>query len=104
MFFGLFSKDSGIVGDRSNPMDLLSSTSLRYLIALFVGSLIVRSIKRRYLTALRTVPGPFAASVTRAWRIKEVYYGHIEQTELKLHELHGMILGLTSGIGPSTGR
>ncbi|KAJ9641295.1 hypothetical protein H2204_002973 [Knufia peltigerae] len=73
-------------------MDLLSSTSLRYLIVLFVGSLIVRSIKRRYLTALRTVPGPFAASVTRAWRIKEVYYGHIEQTELKLHELHGPLV------------
>lgn len=70
-------------------MDLLVSKNPGYLIALVFGLLIVRSIKRRYFSALSSIPGPFAASLTRAWRIKEVYYGHVEETELKLHEEHG---------------
>lgn len=79
-------------------MDLLSSIGLGYLVALCFGILIVRSVKRRYLSALHTIPGPFAASITRAWRIKEVYYGHVEKTELNLHELHGMNLHFSSNI------
>lgn len=71
-------------------MDLLLSTKPGYLVVFVFIVLIVRSIKRRYFSALYAIPGPFAASITRAWRLKEVYYGHVEETELKLHELHGM--------------
>jgi hypothetical protein len=66
--------------------------SLTYLFAFLLGTLVVRSIARRYFSALASVPGPFTASITRAWRIKEVYSGHVEETELRLHEVHGMQL------------
>lgn len=72
-----------------NFMGLFSLGSLGYLVALFAGMIIIRSIKRRYCSALSSIPGPFTASITRAWRLKEVYYGHVEKTELGLHETHG---------------
>jgi hypothetical protein len=75
-----------------NATDLLFSGGLMYLLAFLLGTLVVRSIARRYFSALATVPGPFTASITRAWRIKEVYAGNVEETELRLHEVHGMQL------------
>lgn len=73
-------------------MDLFSLGSLGFLVAFFSGMLTIRSIKRRYFSALSAIPGPFTASITRAWRLKEVYYGHVEKTELGLHKTHGMRL------------
>lgn len=71
-------------------IELLLPASIGRLTVIVLGILIARCIKRRYFTALSSIPGPFAASVTRGWRVKEVYYGHVERTELKLHELYGM--------------
>ncbi|KEF58699.1 uncharacterized protein A1O9_06625 [Exophiala aquamarina CBS 119918] len=76
----------------SNSMNLISLEGLGYLLALLFSILTVRSIKRRYFSALYAIPGPFTASITRAWRLKEVYYGHVEKTELKLHEVHGPLV------------
>lgn len=70
--------------------DLLLSVSIGNLTVIVLAGLIVRYIKRCYFTALFDIPGPFAASVTRGWRVKEVYYGRVEKTELELHELPGM--------------
>ncbi|OQV05157.1 hypothetical protein CLAIMM_09941 isoform 1 [Cladophialophora immunda] len=53
-------------------------------VAVFVF-FIVRSIKRRYFNGLTSIPGPWLASVTRAWRVNEVFAGHTERTELELH-------------------
>ena len=75
-----------------NVTDLFFRDSLTYLLAFLLSTLVVRLIARRYFSALASVPGPFIASITRAWRIKEVYFGHVEETELRLHEVHGMQL------------
>ena len=58
--------------------------------------LLARSVQRRYMSSLYSIPGPFIASVTRAWRVKEVYCGHVEKTELELHGKYGM-MGTTGG-------
>ena len=70
-------------------MDLLGSRNPGLLVLIVVVVLFVRSIKRRYFSTLSSIPGPFIASFTRTWRIKEVYSGHVEETELRLHQVHG---------------
>lgn len=71
-------------------MDWLLYPSLSHLVIFLFSIVIVRSFSRRHFSALSSIPGPFTASISRAWRIKEVYLGHVEETELKLHETHGM--------------
>jgi hypothetical protein len=70
-------------------LEQLSLGNLLYLPALVFVFLIVRSIKRRYFNGLNSIPGPWLASITRAWRVKEVYAGHTERTELELHRKYG---------------
>lgn len=73
-----------------NLANLLLSATIAHLMVIVLGILIARCIKRRYFTALHSIPGPLMASLTRGWRVKEVYFGHVEKTELKLHEVYGM--------------
>lgn len=69
-----------------------SGGKLQIGLLLFVCSLVVRFVSRRYLSTLSSIPGPFVASFTRAWRIKEVYFGQVEKVELRLHEAYGILL------------
>ncbi|KIW12773.1 hypothetical protein PV08_07960 [Exophiala spinifera] len=75
-----------------NVNDLFFPGNLTYVLAFFLGALAVRSVARRYFSPLASVPGPFTASITRAWRVKEVYFGHVEETELRLHDVHGPLV------------
>ncbi len=65
----------------------------------FVTLFILRPIKRRYFSALYSIPGPFWASITRAWRVKEVYNGGMEKTELELHRQYGSLCRILSLTG-----
>lgn len=44
---------------------------------------------RRYLSPLRNIPGPFAASPTRLWHMKRVLKGDQNLELIRLREGHG---------------
>lgn len=58
-----------------------------------VGSLLVAVLSilfwRRYLSPLRDIPGPFAASLTRLWHMKRILKGDQNLELIRLHEEHG---------------
>jgi len=58
------------------------------LILLFVG----RSIKRRYFSPLYKYPGPFLASISRAWKVISTARGHTEHDFIDLHRKYGSVV------------
>lgn len=75
------------------PAELLQSLLDRLLkkwpIAL-VGVLLAVFVKRRFLTSIRDLPGPFAASFSRAWLVYHGVKGHTEQATIEEHRKHGL--------------
>jgi hypothetical protein len=60
-----------------------------YFLALCALFLIGRLTYRLFLSPLSKIPGPPLAAVSRFWRLKEAYCGHVEKTELELHRKFG---------------
>lgn len=59
---------------------------------LFAGSflvLICLLLKRRYLTSIRDIPGPFFASFTGAWQVYKLIKGDQHVDMIKLHRRYG---------------
>lgn len=58
-----------------------------------VGSLLLAVLSilfwRRYLSPLRDIPGPSAASLTRLWHMKRILKGDQNLELIRLHEEHG---------------
>lgn len=59
-----------------------------YLGSLGLG-IISLVIYRRYFMPLKTVPGPFLASFTRLWHIRQIAAGNLNLQLAKLHDEHG---------------
>ncbi|KAL4898698.1 cytochrome P450 [Aspergillus ambiguus] len=55
---------------------------------LFIVALTI-VVKRRYLSSISDVPGPFLASFSSFWKIQQIINGHIEEEMLALHRKHG---------------
>jgi hypothetical protein len=55
------------------------------VIAFFIGV----ALKRRYLSSLHDIPGPFFASFTIGWQLYHLIKGHTEVEIVKLHRQHG---------------
>lgn len=53
---------------------------------------IIWIIYSRTLHPLRNIPGPFLASVSRVWVIREVYRGRMEHTQRQLHKKYGPLI------------
>ncbi|KAL7276059.1 hypothetical protein RUND412_000975 [Rhizina undulata] len=68
-----------------------------YWFAFIVAYYVLRAFKRRYLSNLRNVPGPFLASISRLNKVREVLSGVTEKTQLELHRKYGPIVR----IGPN---
>jgi hypothetical protein len=51
--------------------------------------LILRLLFKRYASPLRNVSGPFTASFTRLWKLRQMYKGDMEQTNIDLHRKYG---------------
>jgi hypothetical protein len=56
-------------------------------LAFFVG----RLLYKRYGSSLRSVPGPFIASVTPLWKLRQMYKGDFEKTHIALHRKYGIL-------------
>ena len=44
---------------------------------------------RALSSSLRGIPGPFLARFTRFWKLREIYKGSFEKTDIKLHQKYG---------------
>ena len=62
------------------------SQVIAYLIGLYLISWIVYC---RFFHPLRSVPGPFLASISRAWIVYKTAMGDMEHTQRALHRKHG---------------
>ncbi|KAL4887261.1 cytochrome P450 [Aspergillus karnatakaensis] len=62
-----------------------------------IPALIILAIglKRKYLTSIRDIPGPFLASVSSLWKIQQIIKGHTEEEMLALHREHGDFVRIT---------
>jgi len=77
-------------------MAILETLSLKHIfqIALLVplGYLFLGAVYRRYFHPLSKYPGPFFASITRWWLVKEIWSGKHEEHIRKLHKKYGPIV------------
>jgi hypothetical protein len=74
----------------------IESVPWYYSVSIVVAAFIVGFIvKRRYLSPLRRFPGPFWASVTRWWLVREIFLGKHEKNMLRLHAKYGPIVRIS---------
>jgi cytochrome P450 len=64
---------------------------------LFVAVVLISLVRTRYQRGLRSIPGPFSASIFPVDRILSTYHGHQFQHHLNLHAKYGPIVR----IGPT---
>lgn len=50
---------------------------------------VLRLCYLRYGSSLRSVPGPFVASFTRLWRLRQMYRGDMHLINIALHRKYG---------------
>ncbi|KAK0333678.1 hypothetical protein LTR02_006903 [Friedmanniomyces endolithicus] len=53
---------------------------------------VVRFFYYKYASPLRSYPGPYLASGSRAWKVISVYRGKTETDHIKIHEQYGPIV------------
>ncbi|KAJ0117715.1 Pisatin demethylase [Diaporthe amygdali] len=72
------------------PVDQMSNVPIALQV---LGSVLVAVLSiliwRRYLSPLRDIPGPFAASFTRLWHMKRILKGDQNLELIRLHEKYG---------------
>lgn len=68
-------------------LDLIKAHPFIVLLGLFIG----RLMYKRYGSSLRTVPGPFTASFTRLWKLRQMFKGDMHLTNIALHRKYGYI-------------
>jgi cytochrome P450 len=57
--------------------------------------LLIRAVYRRYVHSLRTVPGPFLASITSVWLVKFVLADQEHRNWVDLHRKYGSIIRIS---------
>jgi hypothetical protein len=75
--------------------DSLKSIPLYYIPLVLFSFAIAFIVKRRCLSPLRRFPGPFWASVTRWWLVREIFRGDHEKNMLRLHARYGPIVRIS---------
>lgn len=65
--------------------------SLRLLGSLSVLVLVAVVLKRRYVTSIRDVPGPFLASFSSLWQVWRCWKGDGADEWVRLHRKHGRL-------------
>jgi hypothetical protein len=62
-----------------------------------LGGMVIFILHRVYFHPLRSVPGPFWASVSSLWMAKQAYGDSFHRTNISLHEQYGKLVR----IGPN---
>ena len=68
-------------------LDVVKTNPWTIVAVLFV----LRLAYKRYGTSLRSVPGPFMASFTRLWKLRQMYRGDMHLTDIALHRKYGTL-------------
>lgn len=55
-----------------------------------VLGLVALFLKRRYISPIIDIPGPFLASFSELWQILQLYSAHLEVEIVRLHKKHGL--------------
>lgn len=79
--------DSQLLSVKS--LGLNNITTLLSAVVLFV---VLLSLKRRYMSPVSDIPGPFFATFSIFWKIWHIIKGHIEEETIALHKKHGSYL------------
>lgn len=76
-------------------MTPLDSSS--YAIVFLTTALIflVVAVRRRWLSSISDVPGPFWASFSILWEVWSIIEGHIEEKVIALHEKYGYFVRIS---------
>jgi hypothetical protein len=72
-----------------DALHFLKAHPFLVLLTVFVG----RLAYKRYGTSLRSVPGPFVASFTRLWKLRQMFRGDMHLTDIALHRKYGFTAG-----------
>lgn len=67
------------------------------LIYILFALIILRLLYNKFQPGVRSIPGPFAASITKYWRLYDVWKGKAHLTAIHLHREHGPLVR----IGPN---
>ena len=62
---------------------------LRYVAAVGIAALVFVFYRRRYLSKLSDIPGPFIASFSVLWQVIHIIKGDIDRESSKLHDQYG---------------
>jgi len=62
------------------------------LVSVVVLFLVLVALRRRYMTPVSDIPGPFLATVSIFWKLWQIIQGHLEQKTIALHKKHGSYL------------
>lgn len=73
-------------------MDCLISTSYMSLVLVLVTFWVFYILKCALAPGLRSIPGPFLAKFTDAWRLYKVYRGDFENCTIELHKKYGDVV------------
>jgi hypothetical protein len=77
-------------------MAILSTLSVAQILQLALvvpfGYLFLGAVYRRYFHPLSKYPGPFLASITRWWMVREIFSGKHEKHIRELHKKYGSIV------------
>ena len=70
---------------------------LLFFVAAFVALLTFQLWHTRRKAGLRSVPGPYLASVSNLWKINAVYFGEMHRKNIEVHKKYGPVVR----IGPN---
>lgn len=77
-------------------MGILNALSVKEIIQIAIliplGYVFLGAIYRRYFHPLSKYPGPFLASITRWWMVREIFSGAHEKHIRALHKKYGPIV------------
>lgn len=52
-------------------------------------------IRRKYLSPISDIPGPFSGSLGRFWQLYHIFNGHTEVATIKAHEKYGTFVRIS---------
>ncbi|KAJ5098182.1 hypothetical protein N7532_005183 [Penicillium argentinense] len=72
------------------PPEVIASLNSRLIwVLVFIAAVVSRIISRRYWTLIRDISGPFWRSFPSLWVVSQLWKGHLEAEQTRLHRKHG---------------
>jgi hypothetical protein len=79
-----------------SPYEPSYATYLKLSIGAFLAFLSLVFVRRRWLSSLSDIPGPFLGSFSVLWQIIHAIKGHTEEETISLHRKYGTTISLNA--------